>query len=66
MNASIHNFGKSPQWVIYSSHDVTVGTVLAALNLWNAECIYDSFKHPDKPRDTCVTEFPPFASSVVF
>lgn len=28
----------SPQWIIYSAHDLTVAAILAITNLWNFEC----------------------------
>lgn len=35
---------ENPQWVIYSAHDVTLGMILAALDLWNAQCIFENYK----------------------
>ena len=35
------------QWVIYSAHDTTVGNMLAAMNMTNAECVYEAYLKGD-------------------
>lgn len=60
------NNSDAPQWVIYSAHDVTVGQMLAAMKMWNAECIYDSFLKNVSNPSHCITQFPQFATVLVF
>lgn len=45
MKKVIKNIDLSEQWVIYSAHDITIGIALAIMDLWNADCIYESFKN---------------------
>lgn len=43
------------QWVIYSAHDTTVANMLAAMNMTNAACIYESYLKGDNyNRDKCI------------
>jgi hypothetical protein len=43
INASIASAAsakEAQQWTIYSAHDVTIGTILAVLEMWSVDCIY--------------------------
>ena len=56
----------TPRIVIYSSHDTTVGMVLAALNMTNIECIADHYLNGVNNGDTCVSTYPIYTSNVIF
>lgn len=58
---------KDVQWVIYSAHDTTVANMLAAMNLTNAACIYESFqKGDDYNSDKCIPDYPGYSASIIF
>lgn len=46
---------KSPQWIIYSAHDLTIGAILSITNLWNLDCVYQSFLDNQKTNEKCIT-----------
>jgi hypothetical protein len=56
----------APQWVIYSAHDVTLGMILAGLDLWSAECIFENYKLNISDSPSCITTYPSFATVMVF
>ena len=56
----------TPRIVIYSSHDTTIGMILAALNMTNLECITDHYLKDIKNEDTCVSKYPTYTSNVIF
>jgi hypothetical protein len=56
----------SPQWIIFSAHDLTIGAILSITNLWNLDCIYQSFLDNNYEDDKCVANYPTFASDLIF
>ena len=39
----IPNVTSARQLILYSAHDTTLSTILAALNLANSDCIFDHY-----------------------
>jgi hypothetical protein len=63
VQADLHS---SPQWVMFSAHDLTIAAVLAIANLWNLECLYGSFLNNNYTSDKCIPEYQTFASDLIF
>lgn len=57
--------GKGPKLVLYSAHDTTVAMVLATFNLTNVNCINDRFIRNSSNLETCISEYPRFASNFI-
>lgn len=55
-----------PKIVLYSAHDTTILMLLSALNLTNLKCLQDNFNNAKNSSDTCIIEYPTFASNIVF
>jgi hypothetical protein len=51
---------------MYSAHDATLTIMLAAMNMWSADCIYEYWKQNRSDPDDCITTFPMFATVMVF
>lgn len=56
----------SPQWVMYSSHDLTINAVLSIFNMKNLECMYECFTKNITNSDKCLATFPTYASDFIF
>ena len=57
--------GRGPKLVLFSAHDTTILSLLAAFNMINVPCIVDSFLNSKQNSDTCVTAYPQFATNLV-
>jgi hypothetical protein len=57
--------GTGPKLILYSAHDTTVGMTLAAFNLTNVPCINDKYLRDMPNEDTCVSDYPRFASNFI-
>lgn len=55
-----------PKLVLYSAHDTTMGLVLRTLNLTNTNCIYDRYINGVDNSDTCISDYPKYASTIVY
>lgn len=56
----------TPKFVLYSSHDTTIGMILAAMNFVNVKCLTDHYLNGANNDDTCIWEYPPFTANIIF
>jgi len=49
-----------------SADHMKIGIVLSIMDLWNSDCIYQSFVENQTENGRCVTNFPIFGSLLVF
>ena len=57
--------GRGPKLVLFSAHDTTIISVLAAFNMISIPCLMDNFFNSKQNQDTCVTGYPQFATNIV-
>ena len=57
--------GKGQRMILYSAHDTTVLSFNSALGLLSLSCIMEAFYDSANNSETCLSKFPPFATSVV-
>lgn len=57
--------GTGPKLVLYSAHDTTLGMTLATFNLTNVACINDKYIRDMANEETCVSDYPRFASNFI-
>lgn len=50
-----NDYYNSPQWIIYSAHDLTIGAILSVTDLWNLDCVYQSFLDNQYANEKCIT-----------
>jgi hypothetical protein len=58
--------GTGPKLVLYSAHDTTMAMTLATLNLTNVECINQYYLDGIDNSDTCLWDYPAFASTLIY
>jgi len=68
--ATLSNFRRAiqntgPRLVFYSGHDVTLAILMAAFNMTNTLCLFESYIEK-KAVANCYLDYPQFASSFVF
>ena len=51
--------------MLYSAHDTTIGMILATLNFTNVNCINEKYLQNVDNSETCITDFPRFASNFI-
>ena len=62
----IINDTTAKQLILYSAHDTTVASMLAGLNLTSYGCLKEFYINKVNNTDTCLVNFPPFASNLIF
>jgi hypothetical protein len=58
--------GNGPKLVLFSAHDTTVLSITSALKLVDIPCVMDRFFNGANNSDTCISEYPQFATNVIF
>ena len=57
--------GKGPRMVLYSAHDTTILSFGTALNFLNIDCLMSYFYDGVDNSDSCINQFPIFATNYV-
>ena len=56
---------EQPKMVLFSAHDTTILTFGAALNFLNMDCLIDYFYNGANNSETCINQYPDFATNYV-
>ena len=56
---------KGPKLVLFSAHDTTILSLLAAFNMANIPCIMEMFFSGTNNSDACISDYPQFATNLI-
>ena len=56
---------KGPRMILYSAHDTTLLSLASALNFVNMDCLLQYFYNGVNNSQTCINQYPVFASNFI-
>lgn len=57
---------KGPRLILYSAHDTTLLSLNSALQMVTIKCVMDYFYNGVDNFETCINQYPMFASNIIF